>query len=122
MFAVGGRMAEVASEASRQLSRQQIVADVAVITNIKPFNTEALAKLSAMPDTDAFITIEEHSRIGGLGSAVAEVLAGMGKHPPLVRMGTRDEYPTTAMSYEELLKFHHLTVEDIVKEALDALR
>ena len=67
------------------------------------------------------LTIEEHSRIGGLGSAVAEVLAGLRQHPPLVRLGTGDEYPDRAMSYDELLRYHHLDVDSIVKEVLDAL-
>jgi len=119
ILATGGKMVGVALEASRQLAQHKIAADVLAITNIKPFSSSALVDI--IPMTDAFVTIEEHSRIGGLGSAVAEVLAELRHHPPLVIMGTRDEYPTTAMSYEELLKYHHLThltVEAIVKEAL----
>jgi len=119
IFAVGGRLVELAMEASRQLASHKIAVDVVATTIIKPFNNAALMKVASL--TNAFITIEEHSRIGGLGSAVAEVLAGMKHHPPLVRMGTDDRYPATAMSYEGLLIANHLTVEDIVKEATDAL-
>jgi transketolase len=67
------------------------------------------------------ITIEEHSRIGGLGSAVAEVLAGLEYHPPLIRMGTDDRYPDTAADYEGYLVMNHLDVDSIIKVILDAL-
>jgi len=120
LLAVGGRMVEIAMEASRILTSNKIAADVVAMTRIKPLNSDILGQVAKI--TNAFITIEEHSRIGGLGSAVAEVLVGLRHHPPLVRMGTRDEYPTTAMSYEELLKYHHLTVDDIVKEAMDVIK
>ena len=75
-----------------------------------------------MDRVKAVITIEEHSRIGGLGNAVAKVLAGSRQNPPLIRMGTADCYPTTAMSYDELLVANHLTLEDIVKEAIQECR
>jgi len=119
ILATGGRMVEVALEASRKLTQLRVAADVVATTRIKPLDWQTI--LDAVDGVKLVITIEEHSRIGGLGSAVAEVLAGMRHHPPLVRMGTRDEYPDVAMSYEELLKYHHLTVDDIVKEAVDAL-
>jgi len=115
----GGRMVEIALEASRQLAKRKVAVDVVARTIIKPLDSHVVAQVAL--ETDAFITIEEHSRIGGLGGAVAEVLAGLKHHPPLVRMGTGDSYPTTALSYEELLKYHYLTVDDIVKETIDAL-
>ena len=120
ILSVGGKMTEIAMEVSKQLGQQRIVADVVAITMVKPFADSALSQ--AAPLFNAIVTIEEHSKIGGLGSAVAEVLAGMRHHPPLVRLGTDDCYPTTAMSYEELLKASHLDVDGIVKEVLDALR
>jgi len=120
ILATGGRMVEVALEASRKLTQLRVAADVVAMTGIKPLDWQTI--LDAVDGAELVITIEEHSRIGGLGSAVAEVLAELKQHPPLVRMGTRDEYPETAMSYEELLEYHHLTVEDIVKEAMDAIK
>lgn len=123
ILATGGRIVENALESSRRLTKLKIVADVVAITTIKPFEYQALSALAKeAPALDAIITIEEHSKIGGLGSAVAEVLTGMRQHPPLVRLGTDDCYPTTAMSYEELLKANHLDVGGIVQEVLDALQ
>jgi len=123
ILATGGRIVENALESSRRLTKLKIVADVVAITTIKPFEYQALSALAKeAPALDAIITIEEHSKIGGLGSAVAEVLAGLRQHAPLVRLGTDDCYPTTAMSYEELLKANHLDVDGIVQEVLDAIR
>jgi len=119
IIATGGQMVAYALRASYQLRQDKIWAGVLNVHTVKPLDWQTI--LDAADGAELVITIEEHSRIGGLGSAVAEVLAGLKRHPPLVRMGTRDEYPETAMSYEELLTYHHLTVEDIVKEAMDAL-
>jgi len=118
LLATGGKMSDNAIQAAEQLKREGIKACVWNIIVVKPTPYDFI-RLGSV-DTDAFVTIEEHSKIGGLGSAVAEVLAGMKHHPPLVRMGTDDCYPTTAVRYEELLKYHHLTTEDIVKEVINA--
>jgi len=121
IIATGGQMVSIGDQAAQRLAKQGLSTGLTCLPVIKPFDKRLLEDIIA-GEPKIIITIEEHSRIGGLGSAVAEVLAGMKQHPPLVRMGTRDEYPTTAMSYEELLKYHHLTVEDIVKEAMDAVK
>jgi transketolase len=115
-----GTLAYDAVNAVSILAGYDIQASVINVRVLKPLNQQTI--LDAIQNARLVITIEEHSRIGGLGSAVAEVLAGMKQHPPLVRLGTGDEYPDRAMSYEELLKFHHLDVDGIVKEVLDALR
>jgi len=119
ILATGGQMYANALSASKQLLDKGLRVQVSNVSVLKPLS-QSLIKIVA-EDAKLVTTIEEHSKIGGLGSAVAEVLAGLKRHPPLVRMGTRDEYPTEAMSYEELLKYHHLDVDDIVKETIDAL-
>ena len=119
ILATGGKMVEMAADASRELSKSGIPVGVIAVSRIKPLARMALRQESW--NTDLIITIEEHSKIGGLGSAVAEVLAGVKHHPPLVRMGTRDEYPDIAMSYDELLKYHHLDMDSIVKNVMGAL-
>jgi transketolase len=59
--------------------------------SIKPFDTAAVAALVAagLP----IITLEDHSVIGGLGSAVAEAIAGTGRGVPFLRVGVPDRYP-----------------------------
>ena len=65
--------------------------------------------------TGKVITAEEHSIIGGLGSAVAEVLSE--EYPVKIkRIGIRDEFGQSG-SPKELLKHYGLTAEDIVKAA-----
>ena len=55
----------------------------------------------------AIITVEEHSIVGGLGSAVSEYYASKKVHPPVYRLGLPDAYPHGA-SHETLLKDYHL--------------
>ena len=119
IIATGGQMVANSLLASYQLRQNDRWAGVLNIHTIKPLDWQTI--LDAIDSVKLVITIEEHSRIGGLGSVVAEVLAGLREHPPLVRLGTGDYYPTTAMSYEELLKANHLDVDGIVKEVLDAI-
>ena len=119
VFATGGQMVANAINASNLLRKSNVKARVAATQIVKPLYKGYVREVAQR--TKLVITIEEHSKIGGLGSAVAEVLAEMDSHPPLVRMGTEDRYLDTAMSYEELLKYHHLDVDSIVKETMDAI-
>jgi transketolase len=58
------------------------------------------------------VTSEEHSIIGGMGSAITEA---MSENPlPLVQIGVQDKYGTSASCYEDLLKAYGLTEDDIV--------
>ncbi|MFI6991747.1 transketolase family protein [Nonomuraea wenchangensis] len=70
--------------------------DVGLISmhTIKPFDQEAIARLvrSSLP----VVTIEEHSTIGGLGSAVAEAIAESGHGVPFLRVGVPDRHPHVA--------------------------
>jgi len=121
IIATGGQMVSIGKQAAQKLAEQELSAGLTCLPVIKPLDERLLEDIIA-GEPRIIITIEEHSRIGGLGSAVAEVFAGSRHHPPLVRMGTRDEYPDVAMSYEELLRYHHLTVDDIVKETIDGIK
>jgi transketolase len=123
IIATGGQMCANAVLASEHLNTNDVQVQPATVNVINPISESVLPIVEiAVREAELIITVEEHSRIGGLGSAVAEVLAGLKQHPPLVRLGTGDEYPSVAMSYEKLLSYHHLDVDSIVKEVLDALR
>lgn len=71
---------------------------------IKPIDEDLLNKLSKIK---AIITVEEHSIIGGLGSAVSDFYADKKEHPLVYKMGFRDEYPHGA-SHETLLSDYKL--------------
>lgn len=76
---------------------------------IKPIDQELLKKLSGVK---AILTIEEHSVIGGLGSAVAEYYMDKKEHPLIYRMGLPDEY-THGASHETLMDKYRLTQDGI---------
>ena len=78
---------------------------------IKPIDEEAI--ISAARETGLIITAEEHSIIGGLGSAVAEVVTG-NCPVPVLRVGIKDVFGESGKP-AELLKAYGLTAEDIVK-------
>ncbi len=65
-----------------------------------------------MTSTPLVVTVEEHSILGGLGSAVAEVMAEDGCGARLVRLGTRDVFGESGNA-DELLALHALTGEAI---------
>ena len=119
IIATGGKMLDNAVCAVEAIQKQGIGARLLSIHTIKPLDCDAIMDSVAGPRL--VITIEEHSRIGGLGSAVAEVLAELEHHPPLIRMGTDDRYPDTATDYEGYLAMHHLDTDSIIKAIIDNL-
>lgn len=105
-----GSMVSAALEASEQLERDSIHVAVVDMHTLKPLDEQLVRENKCYP---LIITIEEHSRIGGLGSAISEVLSECefnGKH---IRLGTADEY-YKAGSYEYMLQQHGLTADNIV--------
>jgi transketolase len=84
------------------------------VHTIKPLDHEAI--LAAARDTGRLVTVEEHSVIGGLGGAVAEVLSrvGIGR---LERLGIADVFCTEVCPYPELLRLHGLDAAGVEKVA-----
>lgn len=120
LIATGG-MLHSTGEAAEELRQRGISARVLSMHTLKPLDVEAV--LTAAHETAAIITIEEHSIIGGLGSAVAEVLATSGNSPAaLRRMATGDTFCHRAGSQEYLRGLHSLTVPGIVEEAVQLMR
>jgi len=108
-----GVMVAIAIEAADKLKEEGIEATVVNIHTIKPIDKDLIVEVAKK--TGKVITAEEHSIIGGLGSAVAEVLSE--EYPVKIkRIGIRDEFGQSG-SPKELLKHYGLTAEDIVKAA-----
>ncbi len=105
-----GAMVGRAMQAAVNLATNGIDARVIDMHTIKPLD-EALV-LEAARETGAIVTAEEHAKIGGLGSAVAEVLAEQ-MPTPQVRVGLRDAFCMTARNEESLLDACGLGVADI---------
>ena len=110
VFATGSMVA-VALKAAKEAAKRGLSIKVVNIHTIKPLDEELVIANKNMP---LIVTMEEHSRVGGLGSAVAEVLADCGSHGKLIRLGTRDEY-LKAGRYEYMLAQHGLTADDLVQ-------
>ena len=107
-----------AVQAAQDLSKRGIDARVIDMHTIKPLDERAVVR--AAQDTGAVLTVEEHTVIGGLGSAVAEVLAENAQGVRFRRLGLQDRFPTTA-PYEELLALYGLDAQGIARSAQELL-
>lgn len=105
-------------QAAESLSQEGIEVQVVDMATVKPIDRQAI--LSAAKDTGAILTVEEHTVIGGLGSAVAEVLAEAGLGIRFKRLGLQDCFATTA-PYEELLALYGLDAQGIVQSVHELL-
>ncbi len=108
-----GIMVDMALQAANELANRGIKARVINIHTIKPIDREIILKAAA--ETGAIVTAEEHSIIGGLGSAVAEVVCE-GCPVPVLRVGVEDQYGHSG-KVPPLLEMYGLTARNIVAKA-----
>jgi len=109
-----GVMVEKALDAAEQLARKDISAKVIDMHTIKPIDKVAIIK--AAEETGAIVTAEEHNVIGGLGSAVAEVLVN-NKPVLMFQVGIKDTFAESGEP-ADLLEKYGLTDKDIVDSVL----
>ena len=112
-----GMMVGMALDAAKILANEGISARVINIATIKPIDKDII--LDAARSTGAIVAAEEHSIIGGLGSAVAEVVCE-GCPVPVVRMGVEDKFGHSG-KVPPLLEMYGLTVENMVAKAKAAI-
>ena len=111
VIATGVTVAE-ALKAKDELAKEGTNIRVVDIHTIKPIDKEIITK--SAKETNKIITIEDHNIIGGLGTAVCEVLSE--EYPKkVVRMGIKDKFGTSGKA-EELMKYFKITSKDIVEE------
>jgi transketolase len=108
-----GDTVRLALEAAEQLASEGIKARVLDFHTIKPLDVEAVT--AAIEETGKVITVEDHNILNGLGSAVCEVAAELGKGK-VKRIGIQDQFGQSA-PYERLLAMNGVTVENIVASA-----
>jgi transketolase len=108
-----GLMVPHSLEAAKILEQQGIQCTVINSASVKPMDTATIKTHAAK--TGRVMTVEEHSVIGGLGSAVAEVLAEEGKIP-VHRYGVMDQFGQSGKA-SDLLKHYKLMPEDLAAEA-----
>lgn len=105
--------------AADRLAQMGIQSRVVEVHTLKPLDVDAICEAAAL--TGAIVTAEEHTIIGGLGSAVAETLAE--HYPvPLQRVGIMDRFPVTAKDAGLLMDSMGLSVDDIVKAATEVIQ
>ena len=105
-----GVMVSKAIEAAALLAREGIDVKVLNVGTIKPLDREAV--IAHAGNMKGIVTAEEHSIIGGLGSAIAEALRRE-RHAPIEFVGIQDAFGISARSYDELLDAYGLTASAI---------
>ena len=112
-----GQMVTECIAAADILAKDKIDAEVINISTIKPLDSDAVLK--SVKKTGCAVTAEEHSIIGGLGSAVTECICE-NDPVPVFRIGTKDTFGESG-NPADLMKKYGLTAEDIVKAAKKAV-
>ncbi|MEO8603656.1 MAG: transketolase C-terminal domain-containing protein [bacterium] len=110
ILATGSSVA-VALAAHVGLAHDGIAARVLNVHTLKPLDRATIAR--AARDTGRLVTVEEHFIDGGLGGAVAEILAELGTGR-LRRIGVRDRFCTEVAPYPELLRIHGIDAASVV--------
>ncbi len=105
-------------KASKIFKEKNLSCRVVNMHTIKPIDVNAVKKSL---NAKLIITVEEHNIIGGLGSAISEVLSKQPKSPPQLFLGINDTYGK-AGDYEFLKKKYGLNSENIVAKALNLLK
>ena len=114
-----GIMVSKALEAAAALASEGIAARVLDVGTLKPLDRDAVVHFAA--GVDAIVTAEEHSVIGGLGSAIVEALRGV-SHAPVEFVGVADSFGISAENYDELLARFGLTSGAIAQAVRSLLK
>ena len=116
---VAGRPTLGALEAAEIAKQNDISIRVLDMHTIKPIDEEAI--IQAIMDTRRIITVEDHNIIGGLGSAVAEVIAKTGKSCVLRRIGLNDEFSIVGYP-DDLLHVYKMDADGILETVQELLK
>lgn len=114
-----GVMVSRALTAAEELAADGISVKVVNVSTVKPLDRQAV--IDATKGMKAVVTAEEHSVIGGLGSAIAEALRRE-THAPLDFVGVEDVFGTSAYNYDELLVHYGLTSQAIAAKVRELLK
>jgi transketolase len=114
-----GVMVSIALEAAKALEKDGISARVINVSTIKPLDREAIVRYAA--GIEAIVTAEEHSLVGGLGSAVVEALRSV-NHAPVEFVGVHDTFGVSAEGYDGLMARYGLTSAAVAETAKALLK
>lgn len=112
LFSTGSMVAYTLQAAEILSSQYCIDAKVVDVSTLKPLDEETLRKSK---NAKLFVSIEEHSVIGGLGSAISDFIATEIGFPSLLKLGIQDKFSVLG-DYDYLVKQHRLTPELIAED------
>ncbi|MBT3170366.1 MAG: transketolase [Rhodospirillaceae bacterium] len=112
---------QVALEAAARLEQDGINAGILHMHTVKPLDEEAL--MARIPNVRAVVSVEEHSIIGGLGSAVAELMAEWDDAAAVKfrRIGVPDAFPQNYGRQDDLMQLFGITPENVASVVSEAL-
>ena len=114
-----GNMLGIGLEVSKKLKNRGISVRLISMHTIKPFDSEII--IDSVKKTKAIFSLEEHSIIGGLGSAVSEVLAENKISTRFKRLGVPDRFTKEIGDQEYMRKVNGLSIDSIVEVILKSL-
>ena len=118
IITTGGILEEV-QKAVAELSTKNIAARVISMHTIKPIDVETV--MAAATETNALITVEEHTVNGGLGSAVLEVLADHEQFTRVLRIGLESGFSSIVGSQQYLRQLYKLDAASIAQRTIEFL-
>lgn len=114
-----GTSASVAYKSFETLKEKGYKGKLVNIFSVKPLDIELINRLAC--EVKGIVTIENHSIIGGLGGAIAEVLAQQPNHAPIAYVGVEDVF-TESGTATEVKEKYGLNVENIIKKVEEVFR
>ena len=112
IFATGSMVA-VSQNITKILKSEGISIELINIHTIKPMDKKQIIK--SAQKSKLFVSVEEHSLIGGMGSSISEICSELKNSPRLIKFGLRDEYKISG-DYSYILEENNLTAEKISEE------
>lgn len=113
-----GYMVYKALKAAEIMEKKGVSLKVVNVSTLKPIDEKAIKKLCS--SAKGIITVEEHTIIGGLASAIAYIMRGSAI--PMEAVAIQDTFGQSALDYEQLLVHYGLTEKDIVKAVKKILK
>jgi transketolase len=114
-----GSLTAAAMEAAQALQKEGYAPELIGLPTVWPLDEEAI--LASVRKTGKVVTVEEHYRDGGLGSAVADLLCTAGCPAPVRKLAIPMEYATSG-PYQEVLSYYDLNIAGVSKAAITLIR
>lgn len=111
---VSGSLLPVSVELVNYLAQKGIKTSLYSVPTIKPIQKDTVIKL--IKESKTIFSLEEHSVLGGLGSAVAEIVAELGSATRFYRLGVQDAFTGITGSHEFLLDYNGLSVVKLARQ------